>query len=233
MEIIETNEKYDFSRRPILDRSNIKKDFRRYTPASLATINTPNSLINIDIPREDAYICLDDAYIQLELVVTTQAGARYEDDAAVSLVNLGGIALFSEATLSTSSRKHLERIEQVYQASLMYKLLADSQEDLDINFTKDTDPAAINAKLRNRLINDNPEKGTLCLDILLSDIFGFALHQDNITYGLGFQLSLKRANDNNALFRVNATTADAAKIIINDISFCSLYSFIRESNSCS
>ena len=69
-------------------------------------------------------------------------------------------------------------------------------------------------KRRNRLINDNPEKGTLFLTIPLSEIFGFALHQDKITYGFGFSLTLKRASNDNAIYR---TIGDAAKIVIKDI----------------
>ena len=75
-------------------------------------------------------------------------------------------------------------------------------------------------KRRNRLINDNPEKGTLFLTIPLSEIFGFALHQDKITYGLGFSLSLKRANNDNAIYR---TIGDASKIVIKDIALYVLH----------
>ena len=107
METNKTDEMYMLDKGVVLDRSNIKKDFKRYTPASLATIDNPNNLIMIDIPREDEIINLNDAFISLELQVVKNADGRlYGDDDAISLVNLGGIALFSEASLSTSSRKN-------------------------------------------------------------------------------------------------------------------------------
>lgn len=222
----------------ILDRSNIKKDFRRYNPPSLATINNANQLITIDIPREDAFINLNDAYLSIELKVVKSADdTRYADNTPLTLVNMGGIALFSEASLSTSSKKQLERIDHVYQASLMYKMLSASDEDESLYFVKDDGVALVVRaedadatahvagnigdktiafnKRRNRLINDNPEKGTLFLNIPLSEIFGFALHQDKIIYGLGFMLTLKRASNDNAIYRLGGV--DAAKIEITDI----------------
>jgi hypothetical protein len=104
----------------------------------------------------------------------------------------------------------------------MYKLLKESQTNLYEYFTKDVTPGtAINTGLRNRLINDNDEKGTLFVRLRLSDVFGFCEYQDKITYGLGYTLILKRgdAQGNGALFRLHATTAAVAKIVIKDISW--------------
>ncbi len=138
METNKTDEMFMLDKTVVLDRSNIKKDFRRYNPPSLATINNPNQLITIDIPREDAFINLNDAYLSIDLQVVKAADdTLYADDDAISLVNLGGIALFSEASLSTSSRKQLERIDQVYQSSLMYKMLSASENDESLYFIKD------------------------------------------------------------------------------------------------
>ena len=138
METNKTDEMFMLDKTVVLDRSNIKKDFRRYNPPSRATINNPNQLITIDIPREDAFINLNDAYLSIDLQVVKAADdTLYADDDAISLVNLGGIALFSEASLSTSSRKQLERIDQVYQSSLMYKMLSASENDESLYFIKD------------------------------------------------------------------------------------------------
>ena len=40
------------------EKSNQKSDFIKYSPTSLATINNNNSNISISLPREDAYIGL-------------------------------------------------------------------------------------------------------------------------------------------------------------------------------
>ena len=43
-----------------------KIDFIEYSPSTLATINNNNSNISIIFPREDAYICLQTSFINLE-----------------------------------------------------------------------------------------------------------------------------------------------------------------------
>ena len=80
-----------------------KKDFVRYNPSSLATINNVGTPFRIQIPREDAYICLDDSYLEIELEVVKNADdTRYANGNAIQLVNLGGVALFSEMSLTSS-----------------------------------------------------------------------------------------------------------------------------------
>ena len=68
-------------------------------------------------------------------------------------------------------------------------------------------------KRRLELTNNKNEKGTFFVRIRLNDIFGFA-DQEKITYGLGYQLILKRNTNNDAIFR---TIGDEAKITIKQI----------------
>ena len=59
--------------------------------------------------------------------------------------------------------------------------------------------------------------------IKMSDLFGFVNDSENVIYGLGFELNLKRNNNDRALFRVNAgagAVANDANIEIRDISWC-------------
>ena len=109
--------KYELSN-PIQKLDNIK-----YSPNSLATVNNNNSIISINIPREDAYISLQNSYLFLEFEVLKNDDTRYADGNPISLVNFGPIALFSEAKLTTSSGKHLEKVDNLHCVSLMYKLL--------------------------------------------------------------------------------------------------------------
>ena len=44
------SEKYE------VDRRNLKCDYIRYSPSEISTINTANSQIYINIPREDSLI---------------------------------------------------------------------------------------------------------------------------------------------------------------------------------
>ena len=63
-------------------------------------------------------------FINLEFEVLKNAdNTRFDDGDDIKLTNLGPIALFSEASLKTSSGKHLEKIDNLHTVSLMYKLL--------------------------------------------------------------------------------------------------------------
>ena len=48
-----------------LEKPIHKIDFIKYNPSSLATINNTNSNVSISLPREDAYICLQNCFIQV------------------------------------------------------------------------------------------------------------------------------------------------------------------------
>ena len=39
-------------------------DFTRYSPSAIGTINTPNTQININIPREDSVISMLNSYLE-------------------------------------------------------------------------------------------------------------------------------------------------------------------------
>ena len=59
--------------------------------------------------------------------------------------------------------------------------------------------------------------------INMSDLFGFVNDLVKIIYGLGFELILKRNNNDRALYRVNANpgaVANDGNIEIRDISWC-------------
>ena len=195
-----------------MDKSIHKIDFIKYSPSSLATINNNNSNISIIFPREDAYICLQNSYISLEFEVLKNDETRYADGDQISLVNFGPVALFSEAKLTTSSGKHLEKVDNLHPISLMYKLLTSNQQTSQFMYGFEESQAT----RRQELTNNKTEKGTFFVRIRLSDIFGFA-DQEKITYGLGYSLTLKRNNNNDPIIRDNGV--DAAKIVIKDISW--------------
>ena len=50
-----------------VDRRILKFDYIRYAPAETSTINTPNSQIYINIPREDSVISLLNSYLDITL----------------------------------------------------------------------------------------------------------------------------------------------------------------------
>ena len=103
-----------------VDRKILKCDFIRYSPAETSIINTPNSQIYINIPREDSVISLLNSYLDLSFEVIKRVdNSRYADGNDIRLVNLGPIALFNNFKLTTSSGKHLEDIGHAHLVSLM------------------------------------------------------------------------------------------------------------------
>ena len=195
-----------------MDKPIHKIDSIKYSSNSLATINNNNSNISIIFPREDAYICLQNSYISLEFEVLKNDDTRYADGDQISLVNFGPVALFSEAKLTTSSGKHLEKVDNLHPISLMYKLLTSNQQTSQLMYGFEESQAT----RRQELTNNKTEKGTFFVRIKSTDMIGFA-DQEKITYGLGYSLTLKRNNNNDPIIRDNGV--DAAKIVIKDISW--------------
>ena len=86
----------------------------------MSTINTPNSQIYINIPREDSVISLLNSYLDLNFEVIKKAdNSGYGKGNDLRLVNLVPIALFSNFKITTSSGKHLEDISHAQLVSLM------------------------------------------------------------------------------------------------------------------
>ena len=165
-----------------IDRKILKCDYIRYSPAEISTINTANSQIYINIPREDSVISLLNSYLELNFDVLHAAdNNRYVDANDIRLVNLAPIALFSNYKLTTSSGKHLEEISHAHIVSLMYKLLTSSKDSDDLSIAFDRN----RGRRKNELSNNRSIKGKYQIRIYPKDFFGFAEHQEKGTYGLG------------------------------------------------
>ena len=103
-----------------IDRRILKFDYIRYSPAEISTINTANSQIYINIPREDSVISLLNSYLELNFdVLRADNSNRYVDANDIRLVNLGPIALFSNYKLTSLSGNHLEEISHAHIVTLM------------------------------------------------------------------------------------------------------------------
>ena len=197
------NEKYE------INRDILKCDYIRYSPSEISTINTANSQVYINIPREDSVISLLNSYLELNFdVLRADNSNRYIDNNDIRLVNLGPIGLFSNYKLTTSSGKHLENIDHAHIVSLMYKLLTSSKgsDDLSIGFDRDR------TRRRNELTNNKTVKGRYHVRIYLKDVFGFAEYQEKGTYGLGYKLTMTRNSDNAVLNKANAINLGKIKI---------------------
>ena len=203
---------FKLSEKYSINRDILKCDYIRYSPSEVSTINTANSQVYINIPREDSVISLLNSYLELNFdVLHAATNNRYVDGNDIKLVNLGPIALFSNYKLTTSSGKHLENIDHAHIVSLMYKLLTSSKgsDDLSIGFDRERN------RRQRELSNNKSQKGKYLVRIYLKDVFGFAEYQEKGTYGLGYKLSLTRNSDNAVLNKGN--TINNGKIKINAI----------------
>ena len=192
-----------------VDRKILKCDYIRFSPAEISTINTANSQIYINIPREDSVISLLNSYLELNFdVIHAGNNDRYVDANDIRLVNLGPIALFSNYKLTTSSGKHLEEISHAHIVSLMYKILTSSKDGdgLSIGFDRNR------GRRKNELTNNKTTKGKYHIRNYLKDIFGFAEHQEKGTYGLGYKSTLTRNTDNAVLNKDKAVANGRVKI---------------------
>ena len=200
---------FKLSEKYSVNRDILKCDYIRYSPSERSTINTANSQVYINIPREDSVISLLNSYLEINFdVLHAATNNRYADGNDIWLVNLGRIALFSKYKLTTSSGKHLENIDHAHIVSLMYKLLTSSRgsDDLSIGFDRDRN------KRQRDLSNIKTQKGKNHVRIYLKDVFGFAEYQEKATYGLGYKLTLTRNSDNAVLNKGNASNKGKNKI---------------------
>ena len=201
-----------------IDRRILKCDYIRYSPSEISTINTPNSQIYINIPREDSVISLLNSYLEVDFdVLKADTNDRYANADDIRLVNLGTIALFSNYKLTTASGKHLEDISHAHIVSLMYKLLISNKgsDDSSIGFDRNRD------RRKQEIITNKNIKGRNHKRVYLRDIQGFAEHQETATYGLGYKLTLTRDTDEAALNKAGVTAK--AKIRINSLEWYVLH----------
>ena len=200
---------FKLSEKYSINRDITECDYIRYSPSEISTINTANSQLYINIPREDSVISLVNSYLELNFdVLHAATNNRYVDGNDIRLVNIGSIGLFSNYKLTTSWGKHLENIDHSHIVSLMYKLLTSSRgsDDLSICFDRDHN------RRQRELTNNNSQKRKYHVRVYLKDVFGFAEYQVKATYGLGYKLTLTGNTDNAVLNRGNAINNGKIKI---------------------
>ena len=203
---------FKLSEKYSINRDILKCDYIRYSPSEISTINTANSQVYINLPREDSVISLLNSYLKLNFdVLHAATNNRYVDGNDIRLTNLGPIALFSNYKLTSHSGKHIENIEHAHTTSLIYKLVTSSRgsDDLSIGFDRDR------GRRQRELTNNKSQKGKYPDRIYLKDVFGFAQYQEKGTYGVGYKFTLTRNTDNAVLNKGN--TIANGKVKINSI----------------
>ena len=140
------SENYQLDRVEVFDKTKLKSDFVAYRPTSLVAVNG-TAPFKIVIPKENVFVDPRDSYLELEVQLVKNADdSLYADADAIQPNNLIGISLFREMSLKSFGSKPLETVENVYFSSLMYKLLSDNEEDMMINYKRETTDAIDNTK---------------------------------------------------------------------------------------
>ena len=156
--------------------------------------------------------------IEIEFVVSDDAGGVFANDANIRLVNYGMMALFSSVKLETSGGRTIEYIDHCHPNLLMYKLLTSTDDKYESGFVR------TQGNRDSQLKGDHTaQRCHMYMMIKMSDLFGFVNDLEKIIYSLGFKLILKRNNNDRALYRVNANhgaVANDGNIEIRDISWC-------------
>ena len=134
-------------------------------------MNTRNSQIFINIPRQDSVISLVKSYLDLNFeVIKRDDISRYSNGIELRLIYLWPIALFSNSKLTTSSGKHLEDISHTHVNSSMFNLITSSKgsDDFSIGFDRDR------GRRKNEMNNNKDKNGIYCLRIMVKHVLGFA-----------------------------------------------------------
>ena len=105
-------------------------------PNNLATMKTINTNINIILSREENHLNLRDSYLEIEFVVSDDAGGVFANDANIRLVNYGMMALFSSVKLETSGGRTIDYIDHCHPNQLMYKLLTNTDDEYESCFVR-------------------------------------------------------------------------------------------------
>ena len=148
-----------------------KSKIIKYEPNNLATMNTVNTNINIILNRDENHLNLLDSYLEIEFVVSDDAGGVFINNANIRLFNYGMMALFSSVRLETSGGRTIEYIGHCHPNLLMYKLLTSTLDEYESGFVRNE---------RNRdsqLKGDHfaAERGHMYMMIRMSDLFSIVL----------------------------------------------------------
>ena len=146
-----------------------KSKIIKYKPNNLATMNTINTNINIILNREENHLNIHDSYLEIEFVVSDDAGGVFANNANIRLVNYGMMALFSSVKLETSGGRTIEYIDHCHPNLLMYKLLTSTDNEYESGFVRNQG----NRDSQLKVDHIAAERGHMYMMVKMSDLFGF------------------------------------------------------------
>ena len=118
------------------NKNNHKSKIIKYKANHLATMNMVNTNINIILNREENHFSIHDSYLEIEFVVSDNAGGIFANNANIRLVNYGRMTLFSSVKLETSGGRTIQYIDPCHPNLLMYKLLTSTDDGYESGFVR-------------------------------------------------------------------------------------------------
>ena len=217
---------------PILKDDSIDRyEEIEYEPVAGTNLNSSGQDIRLTIETQDIFTHPSESYLIVEGRLLKGDNNSYGNNDLITLTNNGIMHLFKRIPYDLSGQE-IENIMNVGQATTMVGLLKypdDFSKSKGLNqlWYKDTTNAAVldpvNAnfnvgfKIRHDyIISKSQPKGSFSFRIPLKYIFGFCDDYDKVVYGLKHNLTLTRNDDNNAIFKSDATAGNpAADVVVN------------------
>ena len=223
---------------PILKDDSIDRyEDIAYEPIAGTNLNAPGQDIRLTIETQDIFTHPSESYLIVEGQLLKRdppappANDLYVLDDPITLTNNGIMYLFKRIRYDLSGQE-IENIMNVGQATTMLGLLKYTEDfskskGLNQSWTKDTTDNTTDENggfpsRRLKIFGSEPT-GTFSFKIPLKHIFGFCEDYDKIVYGLKHTLTLKRNDNNDAIFRgANAAAGGAlvdGKVVLSKISW--------------
>ena len=211
---------------PILKDDSIDKyEEIAYEPVAGTNLNSSGQDIRLTIETQDIFTHPSESYLIVEGRLLRANNNSYGDNDLITLTNNGIMHLFKRIRYDLSGQE-IENIMNVGQATTMLGLLKypdDFSKSKGLNqlWYKDTTTDADDNNLgflfrRYYIVRNSNAKGSFSFRIPLKYIFGFCEDYDKVVYGLKHNLILTRDNDNNAIFKSNATAGNPAADVVAD-----------------
>ena len=211
---------------PILKDDSIDRyEEIEYEPVAGTNLNSSGQDIRLTIETQDIFTHPSESYLIVEGRLLKDDNNSYGNNDLITLTNNGIMHLFKRIRYDLSGQE-IENIMNVGQATTMLGLLKypdDFSKSKGLNqlwykdTTENADDDNIGYQYRRFYIirNSNP-RGSFSFRIPLKYIFGFCEDYDKVVYGLKHNLTLTRNDDNNAIFKSDATAGNpAADVVVN------------------
>ena len=211
-----------------VDDSIYEYEYKEYNP--IVGTNLNHGSIVLTIESQDIYTHPAESFLvidgQLLVPPPSAAAGPYADADVITLINNGIMYLFSDVRFHLASHE-IEVLQNPGQATTMLGLLKYPDDftksqvlnqlwlpntNIDNNNEANKVDNLGYKKRHNYIIQTATPRGTFSFKIPLKHFLGFCEDYKKILYGMQQRLTLTRTNDDNAIFRINATEAGIVRI---------------------